>query len=581
MGRTVVIGGHAVAHNRYRCGNRIDLLPAVGHHELHGAEVRIRVAELVCGQAHVRGAGIRARCGRCARELDVRVHVVERRVCGGNVAFHRVGVAVVIVRGGIANNGHGGGNRIDLHITIGHVEHNGLEVIVVVDEHARGQAHVRGAGIGARRCSRTRKRKVVLGIQRCVNGDGVTINRMLLAVVIRRYGIAHDGHHGGCLANSLEAIGHHKRHVEVAVRVAELVVRQVHVCCARISAGRGRLARELDVRGGVVQVAVRRGGVAFHRVGVAVVLGGVVVAHDGDLNRQRVDLHPAVGHHELHISEVRVRVAELVCGQAHVRGSGIGARGVRRACKREVSFSVQRAARGHGVTRCRMSRTVERLRVSIAHDGHNNLRSHRRDGLVTVGHHERHGAEVRVVIAELSSCQVHVRRTNFGTLGNRRTRELDIGVHVVQRACRSCDVALNRVGVAVVLGGIAVANNRYRCLNRIHLRETINHGKRHIEVAVRVRELLGRQAHVGRAGIGAGRGRIARELDVRSGIVQRACCGCDITRCRVNRTVIIGGNAIARNGYGHRQRVDLHPAIGYHELHVREVRVLVAELVFC
>ena len=82
-------------------------------------------------------------------------------------------------------------------------------------------------------------------------------------------------------------------------------------------------------------------------MGVAIVFGGVVVAHDGDLNGQRVDLHPAVGYHELHVRKVRVRVAELTFRQTHVLRTNLSSRCSRIAREREVCFLIQRVIDVH------------------------------------------------------------------------------------------------------------------------------------------------------------------------------------------------------------------------------------------
>ena len=167
---TVIIDRAMGTHNGDRHINRVNLLVTVRHVERHRAEVRVRVGKLVqlpgigTLQAHVRSTGIGALGGddtihqggirgRC--EGKVTGHIVQSGVSRGRVARHRMLLTVIV--GGIVgtDNRNDNINRVDLLVTVGHVEGHRAEVGVRVGELVRCtgittlQTHVRGTGIGA------------------------------------------------------------------------------------------------------------------------------------------------------------------------------------------------------------------------------------------------------------------------------------------------------------------------------------------------------------------------------------------------------------------------------------------------
>ena len=259
MGLTVVADCAIVASDGDQdLSRRGDGLITVGHFEGNRLEVGVRVFELVRHEAHIRGAHIGAFGLGGAVEREVVVHVVEIRARGGGVAGDRVLLAV-IYRGVVgADDGHGRIDRVDGLVSVCDVERDGLEVGVGVRELPRRQAHVRGAGVGARGLGGAGEREVLLYVvEVSAGGGGVAGDLVLRAVVVGRVVRAHDGYGHVDRVDLLVAVGDVEGDVgEVRVRVRELLRSQAHVRGAGVGA-RSRIGTgEREVLGDVVQLAI-------------------------------------------------------------------------------------------------------------------------------------------------------------------------------------------------------------------------------------------------------------------------------------------------------------------------------------
>ena len=307
--------------------DRVDRLEAVGHFEGDGTEVLVGVLELLLGKAHIGGAdaGALSLGGAVEREVVLGVQrVADLDIVAGD------GVLLAVVRGGVvvADDGDGHIDRGNLERAVGHLERD-VEVLVVVRELRLREAHRVGVDVRALGDLGAAEGEVGLLVERVADLDLVALDLLLLAVVRLAVLVARDGdgdRAGGDLDGRvlLDVEGH----VEVAVRVGELVLRQAELGLANVGAGHadlsGRGHHGVDVVHLVGGGHGPGGGVLGAVVGLLDLLAG---DGDGDLaggNRDGRVLIDDEGH-----VEVAVRVGELVLREAELGGAHVGAGHVR------------------------------------------------------------------------------------------------------------------------------------------------------------------------------------------------------------------------------------------------------------
>ena len=397
------------------------------------------------------------------------------------------------------------------------------------------------------------------------------------------------------------AVRHVERHrAEVRIVVRELRGGELHVRGTHIGTSRCGIAAV----GEVGHVVERIGDV--HVVAAHALLGAVIdlrgrMAGDGHCHVDRVDGLVAVRHVECHRGEVRVVVDEHRTRKTHLGlavGIGtlhhIGSGCLSRSVEGEVGFVVQRTADArHRVAAHAMLTTIVRRCILSSHDGHRRI--DRGDGLVAVRHVERHRAEVRVGVGELSGSEAHVRgagirafRRNHTALqsGTNRRREREVTTCIQRSAVRGVEARHRMLG-AVISRCIGVALDRHR---RIDWRDgliTIRHmedngsevrvhvgehriGETHISLAV----CIGAFHHIGSRGFSR-----AAEGEVGSRVKRVADFDFVAGDC-MRGSVIVGGIVMAGDGHHHLfRRSDSLVAVRHIEGHLVEIRrIRVGEL---
>ena len=333
---------------------------------------------------------------------------------------------------------------------------------------------------------------IELVTDRCV----VAGHGMLGRVVRHCIAVLCNGHRHINRIDRLVAVRHVEGHsCEVRVGVYELLCRQVHVRGARIRPGRRRCTVEGEVLRHVIQSGIRGRGVAAHAVLFAVVVRRVVRTADGYHSVDRGDRLVAVRYVEGDTLEVAVRVRELATCQVHVRGARI--RPGRRCCTAEgevLRHVIQVGVCSRGVAAHAVLFAVIVRRVVRAADSYHSVDL--LDLLVAVRHVEGHGCEVRVRIRELISRQAHVRGARIRPGRRCCAAEGEVLRHVIQAGVCSRGVTAYAVLFAVIVRRVVRAGDGYCCVDRSDRLVAIRHIEGHLrEVAIRVRELLCRQAH--------------------------------------------------------------------------------------
>ena len=575
--------------------DRVDLLVAVGDVEGDSAveEVRVVVLELLGRKTHVRGAGVGA--GRLGGAVEDEVGFLVERVRDLDVvAGDAVLFAVVVGRVVVANDGNNylaigiGTELLDLLIAIGDVEGHGCEVVVRVRELLGRETHVGLASIGARGGRFAAEREVSLGVERVGDLDVITRHGMGLPVILGRVVVARDGDGHVDRVDLLVAVGDVEGDgLEVRVVVRELAIRQAHVRGADVGALRLGGAAEVEVLRHVVEVVVRRGRVAGDAVLLAVVVGRVVLADDGDGHVDGLDLLVTVGDVEGDGLEVGVRVGELPGCQAHVGLSRIGARRgddvinqnrivgrrEREVLRHIVEVGVCRGRiAGHGVCLAIVVGGV--VRTNDSDDCVDLV-----DGLVAVGDVEGDLREVVVRVRELVGRKTHVggAGVSAGRLGGAAEREVRL---LVQRVADLHVVAGDAVLFTVVVGGVVIARDGdHDLVDRRDGLVAVSDVEGHVgEVGVRVGELPGVQTHVRGAHLsafglgGAAEGKVLRH------VVEIGARGGGVATHRMLFAVVRRSVVVTDDGDGRIDRVDLLVAVGDVEGHGLEVRVRVLKL---
>ena len=240
-------------------------------------------------------------------------------------------LGAVVWRGAVrTDNGHRHVSRGDRHVAIGDVEDDAGEVGVGVHKLVGSQTHVGRSGISSRCRGRPADCEIVLRIEvglLTANQDAghfITAHAVLLTVIANRGMVSCDGDGHSRRADGDVAICDIEGHVEVRVGIRELVCGHTHVGGAR-SASRSRgITAEGEIMVHIVQVDVRRCGVAAHAVFLTIIVGGVMCTDNGHGHLNRVDGLVAIGHVEGDGAEVRVGVRELTCHHTHVGRTDIG-----------------------------------------------------------------------------------------------------------------------------------------------------------------------------------------------------------------------------------------------------------------
>ena len=497
----------------------------------------------------------------------------------------------VIVRGvARAGDRHGRSDRVDRLVAVRHVEGDLFEVRILVFELLRLQAHVRGARVGpVRRILTGEVEEPVCAfniVQRRTGRCAETAHAVALSVIVRGVVRAGDRHDRVDLVDRLVAVRHVEGDLcEVRILVYELLRFQAHVRGARVAPLRGCVPGEVEVAHLVQRVAdlhVVVGDFMF----VTVKVDRAVVAGDGNYYFvDRYDGLVAVRDVEGHGAEVRILVRELRNRQAHSRGAVLRPGCMGSTGEVEVlRCVVQVRARRRGVAVHLMLFAVVSRGVRCADDRHG--RGDRIDLLPAVRNVEGHGAEVRVRVRELASCQAHVLGARVGLFRFSRSVEGEVFAslhHAVQARVRGRGVAAHCVLNAVIVSGVVRTDNRYGRGDRLDRLIAVRNVEGYrAEVRISVRELRDCQAHS--RGTGNRPGGLCRTAEGEVLVI----AGRNVqSRIRLSGeavhlvfvAVIVPAVGCADDGYGRGDRINLLIAVRHNEGDLFEVRVLVHELV--
>ncbi len=576
----VIVGRVVRADNGHNHVDRLDGLIAVRHVEGHGAEVLVRVCELLSRQAHVGGADVGSGCFGLSAERDVLAYVIQIAVRGRGVGIYGVCFAVIVGRVVCADNGHNRVDLVDCLIAVRHVEGDFGKVPVVVLELFGLQTHIGGAEVGPARFSCTLEAKVSFCVQRVADLNVISADAVLFAVVVGGSIVSGNGHnHFVHRHDLLIAVRHIEGNVvEVVVRVLELVSCQLHLRLAGFGPCRCRFAAEAEVSFRVQRVADLD--VVFTDAVLAAVIGrGIVMSGDGHRHIDRFDRLVAVRHLEGNGAEVAVSILELAGCQVHVRGACVCALRFGCSAEVEVSFRVQRAADlFHGVAGDSMLVAVIRSFSVRADNLHCDV--DRGNRLIAVCHIEGHVCEVAVVVREGIRRQVHFCGSDI-RLSSRTVSARKVS-HFVQRVADPGYIIAGYSMLGSVVRNCAVmADNRHRDVNRGNCLIAVRHCKCDVaEVVVPVRELLTLQTHRSGAGVCLLRGGRSAEVEV-SYRVQRVIDADIISAHAVRFAVIVGRIVVSGNGHNHAcHRCNYQSAVRNIESHIN-VSVIIAELIRC
>ena len=410
-------------------------------------------------------------------------------------------------------------DRRDLLVTVGDVEGDGLEVIVLIREHILRETHHRLADVGTLRFRRAGEREVGLLVQRVADRNVVAGDDVFVRVEYGRVEVTDDRDGDVDREDLLIAVGDVEGDgSEVRVLVCEHVLRETHHRLACVGALGCRRAGEREVAF-LVQRVADRDVISRDFVLSSVIVGRVEVTDDRNGDVDRFDRLIAVGDVEYDPVKVRIRIREHVLRKAHVRRADVGALRFRGAGEREVGFRIQRIADRHVVAGDFVLGSVVRIGAVVT-DDRDDDRADRIDRDETVGDVEGNGPEVRVRVREHLLLETHIRRADLGTRRFRRAGEREVGF-LIQRVADRHVVAGDLVLLRIVGHGIVVTDDRDGHVDREDLLITVGDVERDgSEVRVRVREHVLRKAHHRLAGVGACRSRGAGEREVRF-LIQR------------------------------------------------------------
>ena len=311
---------------------------------------------------------------------------------------------------------------------------------------------------------------------------------------------------------------------------------------------------------------------------LAIIVRRILVADDGhDHVGNRSNCLVAVGDGERHGAEVRVLITELRGIQLHVCRTFFGTCRLSRAAERKVGSGVERRREVRFIAAHAVLFAVVGRHVVMAGDRHRG--GDLVDGLVTVGHVERHFVEVRVRVRELIRSQPHVRRSGIRPCHLFRSAERKVGSGIERRACAHV-VVTHAVLLTVVVRRILVAGDRHRdARERRDLLTAVEDGERHRrEVGADVLELTLSQSHRGRSHIGASCLSRAAEREVALRI--ESITDTDVVAARSMLHAVVGRRTSV-TGDGHRggNRADGLITVNDDERHGGEVIVLITKLI--
>ena len=223
--------------------------------------------------------------------------------------------------------------------------------------------------------------------------------------------------------------------------------------------------------------------------------------------------------------------------------------------------------------------SVCRAIVGLRRDGDSELSRLLIDGLVAVGHVERHTAEISVGIRKLIGSQSHVRRTLVGTgsVGCAAEREVGLLIEVVAE----CGIiAAYLMLCAVVCHDVTMARNGHGSGNGTDFLVAVGHVECHAgEIRIRIRKLVGSQTHRGLTGIGTLR--LSRTAERKVALLVERITDLHVVAAHAMlRAVVVGGIVMTGDGDHHISDCsDLQIAVGHVEGHIREVCIIVGKLV--
>ena len=326
------------------------------------------------------------------------------------------------------------------------------------------------------------------------------------------------------LVDGLITIRHIEGHVEVVIRVLELILLQAHFYGAGFGGSSFICTVEAEVVLKVVQFTVCGLAVAADFVLLAVVIHRAVLAGDGHGHIQRINNQLAVLNHESDSLEVCIRVGKVVLSQFHVIGTGIltadAARTIEGKVIRRVQFSIFATDldAGYIIAGYRMALAIISDLVTTLGNGHNRIDL--ADRLVAVIDREGYFLKVSIFVRKLVSVQAHVfgarvslrRCRDFGHLFCRckgeicRRIQIGVGLHFITG---------DRMRFTVVGRGVVCTGDGYGRVDRVDRLIAVRHFEGDLG---KVRALIGKlffcQTHVRGAGILLRRSCFAAESEV-------------------------------------------------------------------
>ena len=416
MRQTVVIHRRSVTCNCHRHIDRIDGQHTIHNLERHRAEVVVSIGEVSRCEIHSVSTNIRAASRVTSTEREVISRVQSRRLItdldGGHIVTrHHLFRTVVIHCTAVLGDGHRHIDRIDGQHTIHNLERHRAEVVVRIGEVSRRKVHGVCTNIRATDGRIAIEREVIRGVKRVADSHVITCHDMFISIIICRTTVLGDGHRHIDRVNRLVTVCHVEGHIrEVIIIVGEHLTSQAHVSRTSICPGCSSRTREREVLIGV-KVIANRDIVTAHTVLCSVVIHCRGVARDRHRHFNRIDLQRTVHNIERHRAKVAVRIGEVSSRKVHVVSSDVRTLGRVTAAEREVCRRVQCRGlvadldRGHVITRHHLFSAVVVHFVAVLGDGHRHV--NRVDGQRTIGHIERHRAEVAVRISKIRSRQTH------------------------------------------------------------------------------------------------------------------------------------------------------------------------------
>ena len=215
-------------------------------------------------------------------------------------------------------------------------------------------------------------------------------------------------------SNRLITVSHVEgNRAKVAVLVHELSSFEVHVGCTDIRTGSSCRSGKLKISCQVKRIT------DFNIVSFNTVLGaikgiGCMMTDNGHCHIDRVDFLITISYFESHNREVVIIIHKLFCCQPHIGSTNNSTGSFRSSSEGEVTVHiVQRGICCGSITAHIMTFAIVICGVIGTNDGYSHI--DRVDRLVPINNVEGNIRKVRVIIAELASCQPHIGCTGIGT----------------------------------------------------------------------------------------------------------------------------------------------------------------------